>query len=116
MEKPITRFEQVKAVLRQSGPSRYATFRESLRVLIPYEWRRRAVNLVRSRFGVKIIADLISARLLTDKTPLQVQVNGNYAYITHPLDEHISVIDLKQMKVSDRINISGGNGIVYISR
>jgi hypothetical protein len=71
MEKPITRFEQVRAVLRRGGPSRYATFRESLRVLIPYEWRRRTVNLVRSRFGLKVISDLIITRLLANKSPLQ---------------------------------------------
>ncbi len=31
--------------------SRYAAFRESLRIIIPYEWRRRAVNLMRRRLG-----------------------------------------------------------------
>ena len=54
------------------------------------------------------------ARLTTDKTPLQVQVAGNFAYITHPLDRHISVIDLKKMAVSGKIDIDGGNGILYI--
>lgn len=31
--------------------SRYAAFRESLRIIIPYEWRRRAINLMRRRLG-----------------------------------------------------------------
>ncbi len=89
MEKPITRFEQVKAVLGQAGPSRYAAFRESLRILIPYEWRRRTVKLVRSRFGVKIISDLVITRLLAAKTPLQRSFKRGDFYEAVTLLPHI---------------------------
>jgi GT2 family glycosyltransferase/glycosyltransferase involved in cell wall biosynthesis len=95
MEKPITRFGQVKAVLRQGGPSRYATFRESLRILIPYEWRRRAVNLWRSHFGVKIITDLIATRLLKDKAPLQRSFKRGDFYEAVTLLPHIPEAEVK---------------------
>jgi GT2 family glycosyltransferase len=52
-----SRFHQVKSLLREPDQSRYAAFRESLRIIIPHEWRRRAVNLARSRFGLKSFSD-----------------------------------------------------------
>lgn len=56
----------------------------------------------------------VLARVRTEKTPLQVQVSGSHAYITHPLDRHVTVIDLKKMIVSRKIDIDGGNGIISI--
>ena len=53
MEKTESQYQQVKAVFRQRSVSRYAAFRESLRIIIPYAWRRRAVNLARGAFGLK---------------------------------------------------------------
>src|SRR5215468_1243037 len=52
-EKTESQYQQVKAVFRQRSVNRYAAFRESLRIIIPYEWRRRAVNLARGRFGLR---------------------------------------------------------------
>ncbi|MCI0524364.1 MAG: glycosyltransferase [Acidobacteria bacterium] len=52
-----SRYHQVKSLLREPDQSRYAAFRESLRIIVPYELRRRAVNLLRSRFGIKTFRD-----------------------------------------------------------
>lgn len=52
-QKTESQYQQVKAVFRQRSVSRYAAFRESLRIIIPYEWRRRSVNLARGRFGLR---------------------------------------------------------------
>jgi GT2 family glycosyltransferase/glycosyltransferase involved in cell wall biosynthesis len=95
MDNPITRFEQVKTIWRQGGPSRYAVFRESLRILIPYEWRRRSINLVRSHFGLKIIADLIAARLLTEKIPLQRAFKRGDFYEAVTLLPHLPEAEVK---------------------
>jgi len=54
-EKTESQYQQVKAVFRQRSAGRYAAFREALRILIPYEWRRRAVNLARGRFGLRAL-------------------------------------------------------------
>lgn len=95
MDKPINRFEQAKAVLRQSGPSRYAAFRESLRILLPYEWRRRSVNFVRSHFGLKILVDLVVSRLLTKKAPLQRSFRRGDFYEAITLLPHIPEAEVK---------------------
>src|SRR5262245_35665481 len=54
-EKTESQYQQVKAVFRQQSVSRYAAFREALRIIIPYEWRRSAVNLARGRFGLRAV-------------------------------------------------------------
>ncbi len=54
----------------------------------------------------------VLARLATAKTPLQVQVEGDRAYVTHPLDQFVTIIDLKNKIVSGTIAIEGGNGII----
>ncbi len=53
MEKSESQYKQVKAVFTDRSGSRYAAFRESLRIVIPYEWRRRAIKLVRDRLGLR---------------------------------------------------------------
>jgi len=53
MEKIESRYQRVKAVFRGRSVSRYAAFRESLRIIIPYVWRRRAVSLARSGLGLR---------------------------------------------------------------
>ncbi|HKQ76890.1 MAG TPA: hypothetical protein VJ810_24555, partial [Blastocatellia bacterium] len=55
IEKTESQYQQVKAVFRERSASRYAAFREALRIVIPYEWRRRAVNLARGRFGLRAV-------------------------------------------------------------
>jgi len=64
-----SRFHQIKSLLREPNQSRYAAFRELLRIVAPYEWRRRAVNLVRSRFGIKSFGDWAQAQLKAKNTP-----------------------------------------------
>ncbi len=64
-----SRFHQVKSLLREPDQSRYAAFRESLRIIVPYEWRRRAVNLVRSRFGINPFRDWAQAQVRAKNTP-----------------------------------------------
>jgi GT2 family glycosyltransferase len=65
-----SRFHQVISLLREPDQSRYAAFRESLRIIIPHEWRRRAVNLARSRFGFKSFCDWALALTPAKNTPL----------------------------------------------
>src|SRR5262245_13060133 len=53
MEKTESQYQQVKAVFKQRSVSRYGAFRESLRIIIPYVWRRHAVSLARGGFGLR---------------------------------------------------------------
>lgn len=50
--RPPSRWRQVRGILAQHQGTPYEVFRESLRVLIPYEWRRAAVHFARRRFGL----------------------------------------------------------------
>lgn len=63
MTKSASPFQQVKAVFSQPGLSRYGALRESLRLLIPYEWRRRGVSLFRSRLGMKTLFSWATSKL-----------------------------------------------------
>src|SRR5262245_8398058 len=64
-----SRFHQVKSLLREPEQSRYAAFRESLRIIVPYEWRRRTINLLRSRFGIKTFHDWAQAKVNSENAP-----------------------------------------------
>ncbi len=56
-EKSASQYRQVKAIFRQRNQSPYEAIREALRIVIPYNWRRRAVKLMRGRFGFKSLGD-----------------------------------------------------------
>lgn len=49
--------------------SRYAAFRESLRIIIPYEWRRRAVSLARGHLGLRALFIWAYDRIKVKKPP-----------------------------------------------
>jgi GT2 family glycosyltransferase len=55
--RPPSRWRQVRGILAQHHGAPYEVIRESLRVLIPYEWRRAAVHFARRRFGLHSIRD-----------------------------------------------------------
>jgi GT2 family glycosyltransferase/glycosyltransferase involved in cell wall biosynthesis len=80
MDKTVSQYQQVKAIFRQQNRNHYATFRESLRVMIPYQWRRRAVVFLRSHFGIRILGDWMRARLLDKYThpPKKVFRHGDF--------------------------------------
>lgn len=50
-------------------------------------------------------------RLAPGKTPLQVQCIAGKAYITHPLADHLTIIDLKTRSIQGQLPVKGGNGI-----
>jgi DNA-binding beta-propeller fold protein YncE len=51
-------------------------------------------------------------RLSPGRTPLQVRCVAGRAYITHPLADHLSIIDLKSRSIAGQLPVKGGNGIV----
>ena len=60
--------QRTRLTIRQELPNgAYRAFRAALRVMIPHPLRRRAVQLVRSRFGLLPLANLITDYVLTKK-------------------------------------------------
>src|SRR5262245_59280592 len=57
-----TRWQLARAALGRHQGSAYEVFREVLRVLIPYGWRRGAVHFVRRRFGLISLRDWFRAQ------------------------------------------------------
>lgn len=55
-------WQRAQAAARQHPDDRYAAFREMMRVIIPYGWRRRAVRLARGGFGLRSASDWLAAR------------------------------------------------------
>ncbi|MBS1788735.1 MAG: glycosyltransferase [Acidobacteria bacterium] len=65
--------QRIRLAMRQEMPNgSYRAFRAALRVLIPHPLRRRAVELVRSRFGLLILSNLITDRLTAKKQIAEV--------------------------------------------
>lgn len=61
-------FQRVRLAVRQESPSgAYRALRAALRVMIPHPVRRRAVQIVRSRFGLLPLGNLITDYVLTKK-------------------------------------------------
>ncbi|MFN8266112.1 MAG: hypothetical protein U0T11_08575 [Chitinophagaceae bacterium] len=58
----------------------------------------------------------VLARIPTPKTPLQVELMNGVAYITHPLDEKMTMIDLNQKKIIGYLPVKGGNGIMLFKK
>ena len=65
-----SQYQQVKAVFRQRNQSRYEAFREALRIVVPYKWRRRAVKSLRNHFGLKGFSDWARAQFIDGPAPL----------------------------------------------
>lgn len=64
-----TVWQRAQAALRHHRRQPYAALREVLRVVIPYEWRRRTVQFVRRRFGLLTLRDLWVARRAAPELP-----------------------------------------------
>jgi len=56
----------------------------------------------------------VAHRLNTGKTPINVQISGNYAYISHDKDYHIGAIDLNTFEISKDLGVYGTNGLIVI--
>jgi GT2 family glycosyltransferase/glycosyltransferase involved in cell wall biosynthesis len=63
MVNPVSQFRQIKAAFRQKNESRYAAFREAIRIAVPYQWRRKAVTLIRSRLGILTFIEMVRSLL-----------------------------------------------------
>jgi GT2 family glycosyltransferase/glycosyltransferase involved in cell wall biosynthesis len=68
---------------------RYAAFREALRIVIPYEWRRRAVNLARGRFGLRAAFIWAYDRFRIMRTPHRMNLRRGDFYETAQLLPHL---------------------------
>jgi DNA-binding beta-propeller fold protein YncE len=53
-------------------------------------------------------------RLNTGKTPINVQISGNYAYVSQDKDYHIGVVNLKTFEVTSGVAVYGTNGIIVV--
>jgi DNA-binding beta-propeller fold protein YncE len=53
-------------------------------------------------------------RLQTGNTPINVQVSGNKAYVTHARDNYIATIDLKTFQITKNLIAFGTNGLAVI--
>jgi DNA-binding beta-propeller fold protein YncE len=56
----------------------------------------------------------VTRRLFTGKTPINVQISGNYAYVSQDKDYHIGVVDLGTFEISKNMDVYGTNGIIII--
>src|SRR5262250_3080786 len=89
MEKTESQYRRVKAVFGQRSVSRYAAFRESLRIIIPYEWRRRAVSLARSHLGLRTLLIWAHDRIITKDSPYRKSLRRGDFYETVTLLPHL---------------------------
>ncbi|MCI0337267.1 MAG: glycosyltransferase [Acidobacteria bacterium] len=97
MSKSVSQFQEVKAVFRQKNQSRYKTLREALRILIPYEWRRRAVNFIRRRIGQRALGNWARAKFARERftPPGDVSFRRDDYYETITLRPNISDTNLE---------------------
>ena len=74
--------QRARLALRQELPhGKYRAFRAALRVLVPHPLRRRAVQLVRSRFGLLPLANLLTDHVFAKRqtqTPLENFTGGDF--------------------------------------
>ncbi|HQR32296.1 MAG TPA: glycosyltransferase [Blastocatellia bacterium] len=74
--------QRARLALRQELPhGKYRAFRAALRVLVPHPLRRRAVQLVRSRFGLLPVANLLTDHVFSKRqtqTPLENFTGGDF--------------------------------------
>lgn len=56
----------------------------------------------------------VTRRLQTGDTPINVQVSGMHAYVSHAKDDYIGTIDLNTFKVSKDLKAFGTNGLIVI--
>ena len=74
--------QRARLALRQELPhGKYRAFRAALRVLVPHPLRRRAVQLVRSRFGLLPLANLLTDHVFAKRqtqTPLEKFTGGDF--------------------------------------
>ena len=76
----------------------YEAFREALRLIIPHEWRRRAVRLYRSRFGWKRVTDWTAATILAaDAAPPRPRRSGGDFYQSVTLLPHIPETEVSEI-------------------
>lgn len=54
-------------------------------------------------------------RIQTDKTPINIQVSERYAFVSHALDKHITLIDLRTFEIVKKIDVAGTNGLLIIN-
>ncbi|MEO6726199.1 MAG: glycosyltransferase [Blastocatellia bacterium] len=55
-------WQRARAALKHHHRHPYAAFREVLRIVIPYHWRRSAVHFARRRFGLLTLRELLLSR------------------------------------------------------
>ncbi len=71
-------FDRARLAVRQELPNGwYQAFRAALRVIVPHRARRRAVQFVRSRFGLRTAANLIADNLRSKKQKAYEELNGD---------------------------------------
>lgn len=91
-------FQRVNLAIRQELPNGlYRAIRAAMRVMIPHPVRRRAVQLVRSRFGLLPLGNLITDYVLTKKR-IRVSLNdsiGNDFYRSVTLLPHLPKPDVE---------------------
>ncbi|MGE0127984.1 MAG: glycosyltransferase [Blastocatellales bacterium] len=95
MENTRSQYQQIKAVFRQRSVSRYAAFRESLRIIIPHEWRRRAVSLMRGRLGLRSLLIRAYERIKVDEPPRRRNLRRGDFYEAVTLLPHLPETDVE---------------------
>ena len=55
-------------------------------------------------------------RISTDKTPINIQVNERFAFVSHAQDKHITQIDLHTFSVVKQLDVPGTNGLLLLSQ
>lgn len=84
------------------------------------DWKRKIIVCPAAFDHTVLLIDAqtgdVLARIPSPKTPLQVELMNGVAYITHPLDDKITMIDLNQRKIIGYLPVKGGNGIVLFEK
>lgn len=90
-------WQGLRAVWQQPAGQRYAALRAVLRTAIPYYWRRRAVQFVRSRFGLRTLAERVQAQLTPPPPPPVSSVEPRDFYEALTLLPHLPPARVKEL-------------------
>lgn len=55
-------------------------------------------------------------RIPVGRTPINIQTNYRYAFVSHAQDDHITQIDLRTFQVQKKINANGANGLIIVQQ
>ncbi|MEP7340306.1 MAG: glycosyltransferase [Acidobacteriota bacterium] len=93
---PPSVWRRAQAALKHHRHHPYAAFREVLRIVVPYHWRRSAVHFVRRRFGLLTLRErLLARRDVPEPSPATSALTPGDFYEAVTLLPHIPPAEVK---------------------